>query len=73
MPRSKQSFNKREKERKRQKQKQDKIEKSLQRKADSKKGQSLEDMLAYVDENGNLTSQQPDGKSSNREDDPAKK
>lgn len=59
MPRSKQSFNKREKERKRQKQKQEKQEKFEQRKANNNKGKSMEDMMAYLDENGNLTSVPP--------------
>lgn len=31
-----------------------------ERKANAKKGQSLEDMMAYIDENGNLSSTPPD-------------
>ena len=31
-----------------------------QRKLDNNKGKSLEDMLAYVDENGNISSTPPD-------------
>src|SRR6478736_2423269 len=53
---------KKEKEKKRAKQKQDKAEKMLERKANSGKGKSLEDMMAYIDENGNLSSTPPDPK-----------
>lgn len=60
MARSKESFNKKEKEKKRQKQKQEKKEKMEERKANAAKGKSLNDMLAYLDENGNLTSTPPD-------------
>lgn len=59
MARSQQSFNKREKEKQRAKEKQEKKEKMAERKA-SKKEQSLDDMLAYIDENGNLSSTPPD-------------
>ncbi len=60
MAKSGQSFNKREKEKQREKQKQEKREKMEERKANAKKGQSLEDMMAYIDENGNLSSTPPD-------------
>lgn len=59
MAKSKQSFNKREKEKQRIKQRQDKQEKMEERKA-TKKGKGLEDMMAYLDENGNLSSTPPD-------------
>ena len=59
MARSQQSFNKREKEKQRAKEKQEKKEKMAERKA-TKKDQSLEDMMAYIDENGNLSSTPPD-------------
>ena len=59
MARSQQSFSKREKEKQRAKDKQEKKEKMAERKA-TKKEQSLEDMLAYIDENGNLSSTPPD-------------
>jgi cold shock CspA family protein len=59
MARSQQSFNKREKEKQRAKDKQEKKEKMAERKA-TKKDQSLEDMMAYIDENGNLSSTPPD-------------
>ncbi|HEY8388382.1 MAG TPA: cold shock domain-containing protein [Parasegetibacter sp.] len=60
MAKSKQSFNKKEKEKKRLKQKQDKKEKMEDRKANAKKGKSLEDMMAYIDEDGNITDTPPD-------------
>ncbi|GAA4756107.1 cold-shock protein [Flavisolibacter ginsenosidimutans] len=59
MARSQQSFSKREKEKQRAKEKQEKKEKMAERKA-TKKEQSLEDMMAYIDENGNLSSTPPD-------------
>ena len=60
MARSSQSFNKREKEKQRLKERQEKKEKMEERKAAAKKGQSLEDMMAYIDENGNLSTTPPD-------------
>ncbi len=60
MAKSKETFNKKEKEKKRLKQRQDKQEKMEERKANAKKGRSLEDMMAYIDENGNLSSAPPD-------------
>lgn len=59
MAKSKQSFNKREKERKRLKQKQEKQAKLQERKASGNKSGKLEDMMAYIDENGNITSVPP--------------
>lgn len=60
MAKSSQSFNKREKEKQRAKERQEKKEKMEERKANAKKGQALEDMMAYIDENGNLSSTPPD-------------
>jgi cold shock CspA family protein len=60
MARSSQSFNKREKEKQKLKERQEKKEKMEERKANAKKGQSLEDMMAYLDENGNLSTTPPD-------------
>src|SRR5947209_19343216 len=60
MAKSKITFNKREKEKQRQKEKQEKREKMEERKANHVKGKSLEDMMAYIDENGNITSTPPD-------------
>ncbi|HEY8402698.1 MAG TPA: cold shock domain-containing protein [Cytophagaceae bacterium] len=60
MAKSRETYSKKEKEKKRLKKKQDKEEKREARKANSDKGNSLEDMLAYVDEDGNITSIPPD-------------
>lgn len=54
------TFNKKEKEKLRQKKRKDKQEKMEDRKANAQKGQSLDQMMAYVDENGNITSTPPD-------------
>ena len=62
MGRSQETFNKKEKEKQKLKKKKDKEEKKEERKANSSKGQSFESMMAYVDENGNLTSTPPDPK-----------
>lgn len=51
---------KKDKEKKRLKQRQEKAEKMEARKAHAQKGKPLEDMLAYLDENGNLSSSPPD-------------
>jgi len=60
MAKPKETFNKKEKEKKRLKQKQEKREKMEERKATAKKGKSLEEMMAYIDENGNISSTPPD-------------
>jgi len=60
MAKSKITFNKREKEKQRQKEKQEKKEKMEERRANQVKGKSLEQMMAYIDENGNITSTPPD-------------
>ena len=60
MAKNKDSFNKREKEKQRQKDKQGKREKMEERRANQVKGKSLDDMMAYIDENGNITSTPPD-------------
>jgi cold shock CspA family protein len=54
------TFNKKEKEKKKQQKKKEKEQKKAERKANAKSGQSLEDMMAYVDENGNLSATPPD-------------
>ena len=51
--------NKKEKEKKKAKAKQEKAQKMLDRKLNTQKGKSLEEMMAYVDENGNLSSTPP--------------
>jgi cold shock CspA family protein len=60
MAKSKETFNKREKEKRRQKEKREKREKMEERRANQPKGRSLDDMLAYIDEDGNITSTPPD-------------
>jgi cold shock CspA family protein len=60
MGKSQASFGKKENEKKRQKKKQDKEERKEERQAAAKSGQSLDEMLAYVDEDGNISSTPPD-------------
>lgn len=54
------TWNKRDREQKKRNAKKQKEERKLERKESSAKGKSLEDMLAYVDENGDLSSTPPD-------------
>src|SRR3954464_14889988 len=61
MGRSTETFSKKEREKKKLKKQQDKKEKAEDRKANGDKGKSLDDMMAYVDEDGNITSTPPDG------------
>jgi cold shock CspA family protein len=60
MAKSKETYNKKEKEKKRLKQLQEKREKMEVRKANKQKGIPLQDMMAYIDENGNLSDSPPD-------------
>jgi cold shock CspA family protein len=62
MAKSKETFGKKEKEKKRLKERQDKAEKMQKRQAEAKKGKSLDEMMAYIDENGNISSTPPDPK-----------
>lgn len=62
MAKSKETSNKKEKEKKRLKKQQEKRQKMEDRKMNMKKGKSLEDMMAYLDENGNLTDRPSDPK-----------
>ncbi|UYZ62628.1 cold-shock protein [Hymenobacter weizhouensis] len=62
MGKSQATFGKKENEKKRLKKKQDKEDRKEERQAAAKKGQSLEDMLAYVDEDGNISSTPPEPK-----------
>jgi cold shock CspA family protein len=62
MAKSQETFGKKEKQKKKAKQRQDKAEKMEDRKANAKKGKSLEEMMAYIDENGNISSVPPDPK-----------
>jgi hypothetical protein len=50
------TWNKKERERKKQQKKKEKVERRQERKQANKSGHDVEDMLAYVDENGNLSS-----------------
>ncbi|MEZ5009364.1 MAG: cold shock domain-containing protein [Chitinophagales bacterium] len=59
MGRSQETFNKKEVRNKKDKKRKDKEEKKLARKEREKKG-GLEDMIAYVDEFGNITDTPPD-------------
>lgn len=54
------TFGKKEKEKRREQKKKEKEQRKADRKANAKTGQSLDDMLAYVDENGNISSTPPD-------------
>jgi cold shock CspA family protein len=51
---------KKDREKKKQKKKQDKMDKKANRKDSNDKGKSLEDMMVYLDENGNLSPTPPD-------------
>lgn len=57
---SQDSYNKKEKEKKRLKKRKDKELQREERKSNSKKGKSFDDMIAYVDEFGNFSSSPPD-------------
>jgi len=59
MGRSQETFNKKEVRNKKEKKRKDKEKKRLARKENEKSG-DMEDMIAYVDEFGNLTSTPPD-------------
>jgi cold shock CspA family protein len=60
MGRSQETFGKKELEKKRLKKRKDKEEKKEERQANSSKGKALEDMMAYIDENGNIVASPPD-------------
>jgi cold shock CspA family protein len=60
MGRSTETFSKKEREKKKAKKHLDKKEKAEDRKNSATKGMALEDMMAYVDDNGNITSTPPD-------------
>ncbi len=59
MGRSQESFNKKEVRNKKEKKRKEKVKKKLARMESEKKG-SLDDMMAYVDEFGNISSTPPD-------------
>jgi cold shock CspA family protein len=58
--RSTETFSKKEREKARTRKAKEKKEKAEDRKANGSKGKSLEDMMAYIDEHGNITSTPPD-------------
>jgi cold shock CspA family protein len=60
MGRSHESWNKREKEKKKQKKKEDKVKKKEARKDENPGKPDFDDMIAYVDEFGNITATPPD-------------
>ncbi len=62
MAKSQETYSKKEKEIKRLKKRKEKEEKRLERKTNNNKGKSFEDMIAYVDENGQLSDTPPDPK-----------
>ncbi|HRO43137.1 MAG TPA: cold shock domain-containing protein [Flavipsychrobacter sp.] len=62
MGRSQETAGKKEKEKNKAKRKKEKEERKEERKANSNKGKGLDDMLAYLDENGNITNTPPDPK-----------
>jgi len=54
------TWNKKEREKKRQQNKKEKAERKQERQEKAKDGNNLESMMAYLDENGNLSSKPPD-------------
>ena len=54
------TWNKKEREKKKKANKKEKAEKKQERKENNKDGSSLDNMMAYLDENGNLSSKPPD-------------
>ncbi|RYZ46031.1 MAG: cold shock domain-containing protein [Sphingobacteriales bacterium] len=60
MGRSQETVGKKEKEKKKAKKRQDKEERKEERKANNSKGKGLNEMLAYIDENGNISDTPPD-------------
>ena len=54
------TWNKKEREKKKIAERKEKAERKLERKENAVNGNKLENMLAYMDENGNLCSQPPD-------------
>ena len=54
------TWNKKEREKKKQKERKEKEERKQERKDNAKSGKSLDDMMAYVDEYGQISSTPPD-------------
>lgn len=60
MAKSKETFNKKAKEQKKQKKRQEKQERMEERKLNAQKGKDFTEMMAYVDEDGNISDTPPD-------------
>lgn len=60
MAKSRETYSKKENEKKKHKKRQDKEYRKEQRKEEKSEGKSFEDMIMYVDEDGNLTPEKPD-------------
>jgi cold shock CspA family protein len=60
MSKARETYSKKENEKKKQQKRKDKEQRKEERKAQSKEKGSWEDMMAYVDENGNISSTPPD-------------
>ncbi len=60
MARSQETFSKKEAEKKKIQKRKEKEQRKEDRKANAKDGNDLDSMMAYVDENGNITSTPPD-------------
>lgn len=60
MAKSRETWNKKETEKKKQQKRKEKEQKKEDRKANAKESTSFEEMMAYVDEYGNITSTPPD-------------
>jgi cold shock CspA family protein len=60
MAKAQQNFSKKETEKKKQQKQKEKEERRAARQANAASGQSLDDMMAYVDEDGNIVSTPPD-------------
>ena len=54
------TWNKRERENRKQQERKQKEERRLERKENNNKGKGLDNMMAYIDENGNISSTPPD-------------
>ena len=62
MPKSHQTWNKKDREQQKQKARKEKEERKKERKENTQKGKSLEEMMAYTDENGVISAFPPDPK-----------
>lgn len=60
MAKSRETWSKQENEKKKEKKKKEKEQKKEDRKSNAKEGKSFDDMIMYLDENGNFTSTPPD-------------